>query len=61
MTSEAAQPHVISLSTLIYKFEHLLHWSETPYSTHNKGFTVHAVLDYDNTNMLLYLDTAGTD
>ena len=30
-------------------------------STHNKGFTVHTVLDYDNTNMLLYLETAGTD
>ena len=30
-------------------------------STHNKSFTVNTVLDYDNTNMLLYLETAGTD
>ena len=30
-------------------------------STHNKDFTVHTVLDYDNTNTLLYLETAGTD
>ena len=30
-------------------------------TTHNNGFTVHNALDYDNTNMLLYLETAGTD
>ena len=30
-------------------------------STHNKSFTVNTVLDYDNTNVLLYLETAGTD
>ena len=29
-------------------------------STQDKGFTVYTVLDYDNTNMILYIETSDT-